>query len=512
VNVTISILHKAVLGIAAIALSTAPATAIGQTAAKPNVLLILVDDLKPVMGCYGDPVAQTPNMDRLAAQGMRFELNYANQAVCGPSRFNLMLGSRSSSTGLYGLGNNLREFQPDAVTLPQYFSRHGWTTESLGKVFHIGHGNQGDPESFQLPHFKDKVIEYVLKESTGGMLTREEAYFENVRTNVPNRQLPRGAAWERADVPDEAYADGRVAAEAVRRLEGHAKDRSKPFLMAVGFARPHMPFTAPQKYWALYDPAKLPLPDYTQAPKGAPNVALKHGGEITQYTPVPESGDIDEALTRQLIHGYYASMSYADAQIGRVLTALRELKLEENTIVLLWGDNGFHLGDHSIWTKHTDYEQATRIPLIIVAPGVTQPGTVTRQLSETVDIYPTLAELAGLPRPAGPQPIDGTSLVPVLRNPSARVRDYAYMVWPKDKIGRAIRTERYRFVEWKAPGEPAETAELELYDYLTDPLETENLASRLPQVVTKLRSYLAEQPEALERPAGRRLRNARAGN
>jgi iduronate 2-sulfatase len=194
-------------------------------AGKPNVLLILIDDLKPALGCYGDAVAHSPHIDRLAQRGMRFDLAYCNQAVCAPSRFNLMLGAHSTSTGLYGLGNRLRDVLPDAVTLPQHFARHGgYRTESLGKVFHIGHGNQGDPESFQTPHFHEKVIEYLLPESTGGgMLTREEALFTNQKLGEI-RSLPRGAAFESPDVEDTAYADGRVAEEAVRRLRAaHAR-------------------------------------------------------------------------------------------------------------------------------------------------------------------------------------------------------------------------------------------------------------------------------------------------
>jgi iduronate 2-sulfatase len=468
---------------------------------KPNVLLILVDDLKPVLGAYGDPIAKTPAMDKLAAGGIRFDMAYANQAVCAPSRFNLMLGSRSTSTGMYGLGLNLRNALPEAVTLPQYFSRHGYRSHSLGKVFHIGHGNLGDDASFDVPPFKDFVVEYVLPESTdGGQITREEAYFNNVRTNVPNHRLPRGAAWEAPVVDDNAYADGRVAAETIRRLEAWKDSPDKPFFISAGFARPHLPFTVPKKYWDLYDPEKLPMPEYTNPPKDAPRYAGKRGGEIVQYKPIPENGDIDDDLARKLIHGYYASTTYADAQIGKVLDTLDRLGLADNTIVVLWGDHGWHLGDHGYWTKHTNYEQALRIPLLIRAPGITTPGTHTGQLAETVDIYPTLAELAGLPAPAVPQPMDGESLVPVLKDPAKRLSDHVYHAFPREpRIGRAIRTDRYRLVEWKRPGEPADSAGLELYDYETDPHESQNLAATQPDVVARLRKILDQHPEA-ERP------------
>lgn len=464
------------------------------TAGQPNVLLILVDDLKPALGCYGDAAAKTPHIDRLASRGMRFDLAYCNQAVCAPSRFTLMLGSHSTTTGLYGLGSQLRRRWPEAVTMPQYFAKHGWHTESLGKVFHMGHGNEGDPRSFSVPHFKDKVIEYLDPASTqGGQLTREEALFTNQKLDQI-RNLPRGAAFESPDAKDEDYADGRVAAETIKRLRA----APRPFFIAAGFVRPHLPFCAPKRYWDMHDPNKLPMPEHEQLPKGSPRVAQKRGGEIAAYDPVPE-GDVTFSadLKRQLIHGYYAATSYVDAQIGKVLDELDRSGLAKDTIVILWGDHGFHLGDLGIWTKHTNYEQANRIPLLIVAPGVTAPGSSTRQLTETVDIFPTLTDLAQLPAPQGPPTIDGRSLAPVLKDPEVRIRDHAFHCYPKEKIGRAIRTERYRLVEWKKPGARADSAELELYDYQADALETRNLATEKPDVVQHLRSILATYPEAV---------------
>jgi iduronate 2-sulfatase len=481
----------------------APVSGQTGTASRPNVLLLLVDDLKPTLGCYGDPLAKTPNLDRLAGKGMKFELAYCNQAVCAPSRFTLMLGSHSTSTGLYGLGSPLRKVLPAAVTMPQFFARHGYRTESIGKVFHIGHGNDGDPDSFSVPHFKDKVIEYLDPASTGGQLTREEALFTNQQLGRI-RELPRGAAFESPVAADTDYADGRVAMETVRRLEAAKVRRDKdgtPFFIAAGFVRPHLPFSAPKKYWDLHDPAKFPLPSRSTAPEGAPDVAVKRGGEITAYQPIPEGRQpvISDELTRQLIHGYYASTSFVDAQIGRVMDALEQSGMASNTIVILWGDHGFHLGDLGIWTKHTNYEQANRIPLFIIAPGTAAAGSSTRQLAESVDLYPTLAELAGLPAPEGPQPMDGRSLLPVLKDPAARVRDHAFHAYPNAKIGRAIRTERYRMVEWKKGGAAADTAEFELYDYLAEAPESKNLASSQPAVLKELQAILAKYPEAVPR-------------
>ena len=471
--------------------------------AKPNVLLLLVDDLKPAMGCYGDKQAITPNMDALAKRGVRFDLAYCNQAVCAPSRFTLMLGSHSTSTGLYGLGSHLRRVMPDAVTMPQYFAKHGYRTESLGKIFHIGHGNLGDPEAFSVPHFHDKVIEYLEPESTdGGKLTREEALFTNQKLGQI-RSLPRGAAYEAPVAKDEDYADGRVANETIKRLKA-AKNRlakdDTPFFIAVGFVRPHLPFSAPKKYWDMHDPAKLPLAVNKSFPKDAPRVALKRGGEIAAFKPVPQGGQIEDDLARKLIHGYYASTTYVDAQIGKVTNALAELGLAGNTIVVLWGDHGWHLGDLSIWTKHTNFEQANRIPIVMVAPGVAMTGAASKQLAETVDIFPTVAELAGLPKPTGPQSIDGVSLVPVLRNPKDRVRDHAYHAYPRGrKLGRAIRTSRYRFVEWKNHQDENAPVDYEFYDYKSDPWETKNHYTTKPKVAERLKAILARYPEPKSR-------------
>ena len=482
-----------VLSLSALAVGTFVQDAIG----RPNVLLILVDDLKPTIGVYGDSFAQTPNIDALAARGMRFVHAYSNQAVCAPSRLTLMTGGHSTSTGLYDLESQLRRTIPDAVTLPQFFAQKGgYRTESLGKVFHIGHGNLGDPESFSVRHFQDKVVEYLLPESNRGRLTREEALFTNRELHrIP--ELPRGAAFEAPVAADTDYADGRVAAEAVKRLHAAKKrlaQSNTPFFIAVGFVRPHLPFAVPKRYWDRYEAAALPMPEYERFPVGSPVVAHKTGGEIAAYEPVPEDGSPGHELKRKLIHGYYAAVSFVDAQIGKLLLALDELDLWQSTVVVLWSDHGFHLGDHGIWTKHTNYEQASRIPLVIVAPDVTTPASVTLQLAESVDLYPTLAELAGLPAPQGPQPIDGKSLVPVLFDPEVRVRDHAYHVFPRGKLGRAVRTERYRLVEWRSTGKSNEDAEYELYDYTADPLETMNMVSSQPGVVSQLKAILDRYP------------------
>lgn len=484
---------------------------------QPNVLLILVDDLKPTLGAFGDRTAISPNIDRLAARGTRFERAYANQAVCAPSRINLMTSRRSTSTGIYNFGMNLRDYMPDAVTLPQAFMRAGYRAESMGKVFHVGHGTEGDPASWSVPPVKDHVIEYV-DPANAGKSTREEALFNEIP--VPADQeifeyastLPRGAAWESPDVPDDAYADGRTANRAAKRL-AELKSSSSPFFLAVGFARPHLPFSVPKRYWDMYDPAKLPMPTFEQLPEGTPAFAGKVGGEIIAYEPVPEKAagkDYPDALKRNLIHGYYAGVSYVDAQIGTVLDALEREGLADDTIVVLWGDHGFHLGDHGIWTKHTNFEQAVHLPLIFAGPGTGAAGNAPGQLAETVDVYPTLTTLAGITLPTAMQPIDGVDLTPVLRDPSARVRPYAYHAFNRPgRIGQGIRTDRYRLVRWTQ--EATGTRAYELYDMQADPGETRNMVHALPKVKAELEAYLDAQPKPVSVGLKAR-RNAQAGN
>lgn len=476
-------------------LCTSPVRAGDPAGLRPNILLICVDDLKPVLGCYGDKVIRSPNIDRLAARGVVFERAYCNQAVCAPSRNSLMTGVRPSSLGIYDLGTNFRAASSNAVTLSQYFMRHGYRAEGLGKIFHVGHGNHEDPISWSVPHFPEKSIAYLLPESRAGQgLTREEALFANV-TDVA--KLPRGAPYEAADVADNEYPDGRIADEAIRRLQSARANPATPFFLAVGFLKPHLPFCAPKKYWDLYDRSQFKLPSLRTAPEGAPKYAPTSWGELRQYSDIPTVGPVSDEKARALIHGYQAAASYVDAQLGRVLDELDRLGLDKHTIVVLWGDHGWHLGDHGWWSKHTNYEQATRIPLIIAAPGISRPGTrVTRGMAETVDLYPTLAELAGLPAPIVPQGIEGRSLVPMLRHPRTSTKDHIFHVFPRgERIGRAVRNDRYRLVEWKVAGTPDATAEYELYDYRTDPMETKNRAVSEPKTVARMRALLAEMPE-----------------
>lgn len=452
--------------------------------ARPNVLFVCVDDLKPVLGCYGDAKVKSPNIDRLARRGVLFEMAYCNQAVCSPSRNTLMTGKRPTTLGVYDLPTNFRKAAPDAVTLSQYFIKHGYRAEAMGKIFHVGHGNGEDAASWSVPHWNSRAPMYALSSNAPP------------RTGETGPNAPRGAAVECADVPDTTYSDGLIADEAIKRLRAAKEKPDQPFFIAVGFLKPHLPFVAPKRYWDLYERSSFEPHTLQTPPEGAPSFAPTTWGELRNYSDIPRVGSLAPDLQRELIHGYYAAVSYMDAQFGRVLDELDRLGLAKNTVVMLWGDHGWHLGDHGMWCKHTNYEQATRIPFIMAAPGIAKTGERSRALIETADIYPTFCELAGLPMPQG---LDGSSFVAALKNPaSAKTKEAVFHVYPRSAglLGRAVRTDRYRLVEWKKPGEPADTAILELYDYVADREETKNLAKDKPEIVARLRSILAKQPEA----------------
>jgi len=453
-----------------------------MAAEKPNVLLICVDDLKPNLGCYGDSLAKTPNIDRLAQRSFLFERAYCNQAVCSPSRNALLVGLRPETLGIYDLPTNFRKSQPDAVTLPQLFKTNGYQCQALGKLFHVGHGNTEDAASWSVPHFRPSKGGYAKQESSKGGI-------------VKPGEVPKGAAYERADVPDNAYADGQIADEAIERIKGLKNDPTKSFFLGVGFLKPHLPFCAPEKYWKMHDETPFETATVRVDPKDAPSYAGQRGGELRSYAGIPANGDLPDAMQKTLIHGYYASTSYMDAQVGRVLDALEKADLAKNTIVVLWGDHGWHLGDHGYWCKHTNFEQAARIPVIVAMPSATNStGSKQDAFVESVDIYPTLCELAGLTPPSN---LDGRSFASLLQNKPYKAKTYISHVYPRgNKLGRAIRTAQYRLVEWRDFSAPNEVVDLELYDYQKDPAETVNIASSQPQVVVELQKILATHPSA----------------
>jgi iduronate 2-sulfatase len=438
-------------------------------AVRLNVLFIAVDDLRPALGCYGDATAITPHIDRLAGRGAIFRRAYCQQAVCSPSRLSLLTGRRPDTLRVWDLKTHFRETLPDLVTLPQYFKQHGYFTRSIGKIFHGGGAPAKDPPSWSQPALYD--------------VTRDASTRYATPKNLAGVGLKR-AATESAEVPDRAYIDGLVCEAAIEAL-GSLASGTRPFFLAVGFRKPHLPFSAPQKYWDLYDPLQIPLPVPASHPQAAPELALRSWQELEGYTDIPNDGRLSTETVRRLRHGYYACVSYSDAQVGRLLEELTRCRLAERTLVVLWGDHGYHLGEQGLWTKANNYELSTRVPLIVVIPGHSKPAVTSDALVELVDLYPTLVEACGLPLPRG---LEGTSLLPLLQQPEQRWKTAVFSQFPRPKeharyreagdyMGYAIRTERYRYVEWRH-GDTRQLLARELYDHESDPREARNVADQ----------------------------------
>lgn len=507
---------------------------IAQDKEKMNVLFIAVDDLKPILGCYGNKLIKTPNIDRLASRGTVFLSNYCQQAVSGPTRASLMTGMRPDYTRVWDLKTKMRDMNPDIVTLPQYLKENGYTTAGIGKIYDPRcvdtdldkpswsipfHKNAdqyysvsiGMPQfGYQLPETKTRMklyMEYLLEKGVDPKDLRDSVMLQ-IKPSV-----------ECVEVPDNAYSDGANALFASKLLEDLNK-KKEPFFFAVGFTKPHLPFISPKKYWDLYNREEMPLAAYTQVAENSPEIAYHTAAELRAYSDIPPlisftdqrpGIEMDIRKQKELIHGYYAAISYMDAQVGVLLNALDSLNLTENTIVVLWGDHGWHLGDHNLWCKHTNFEQATHAPLLISYPGFT--ANVSKSPTEFIDIFPTLCELNGL---AVPSHLQGKSLKPVMKNPSKRVKEFAVSQYPRSVIqqetnrlgysegkymGYSLRTERYRYTVWMKNNyrstqqfNPELIIAAELYDYLKNPDETRNLIEdkKYSQEVQKLNSWFKE--------------------
>ncbi|MES2692407.1 MAG: sulfatase, partial [Verrucomicrobiota bacterium] len=361
------------------------ATAAHAAAERPNVLFIAVDDLRIDLGCYGDPIARSPNIDALAARGTVFTRAYCQQAVCNPSRQSLLSGRRPDSIRVWDLNKLFRETAPDVVSLPEHFKLNGYFAQAFGKIYHGSEG-MNDPQSWSVP------------EQYGHVEKRDDYRLPENRSPTKGQ---KAAAVEFVEASDDDYGDGWVASGAVTALEKFAQapasEKRQPFFLAVGIRKPHLPFTGPKKYWDLFEGVPIPPPAQPAPPRGAPAIALHESVELRGYTDVPTAPKLTPEQVARLRRGYYASLAYADAQIGRVLTALDKTGLAKNTVVILWADHGYHLGEHGLWAKTTNYESDTRVPLIVATPDSRPRGVRTAALVELVDIYPTLVELCGLP-------------------------------------------------------------------------------------------------------------------
>lgn len=485
--------------IASLALGLTVSTATGYAAPKSagsfsyaaqkfNVLFIAVDDLRPELGCYGNQLVKSPNIDRLASRGLTFTRAYCQQAVCSPSRTSLLTGRRPDTTKVYDLERNFRDEFPDWVTLPQLFKQNGYLSLGLSKIYH---GALDDAKSWSEPHWLPSGSGY----GPAGQKVQAQRMSESRETDAPpakkknSAARTKGPAWEAPELADNELPDGRTADKAVELLRQH-KDQT--FFLAVGFIKPHLPFVAPKKYWDLYaekdfKPAANPF-----APTNCPKYAPHEWGELRNYVGMPQTGPLSDDQARKLIHGYYAAISFMDAQVGKLLEELDKLKLRDKTIVILWGDHGWQLGEHGLWCKHTNFEEATRAPLIISVPGQKNAGKKSEAFVEFVDIYPSLAELAGLPKPEG---LEGVSFKPLLDDPKRPWKAAAFSQYPRPipgqgrGMGHTMRTERYRLTEWRVPGK--DFVEYELYDYQTDPQGNDNLAAK-PEYAAKVKELAAQ--------------------
>ncbi|QZT37898.1 sulfatase [Halosquirtibacter xylanolyticus] len=469
---------------------------------KKNVLFIAVDDLKPILGCYGNSFIKTPNIDRLGKRGVVFTNNHCQQAVCAPSRSSLLCGLKPNHTKVWDLKTKIRDMNPNAVTIPQYFKSKGYFVTGTGKIFDTRSVDRkhdaiswSEPYSF-LGDEKFMSKEYgapALRHYQLAATKREVAKYQRIakEKGLRGAQINKfiqehiKPSVECVDVPDNAYVDGVIGLTGVERIK-QASKKQQPFFVAVGFKRPHLPFVAPKKYWDLYQREKIPVAQYQKYAKRGPKLSYHTSGEIHSYSDIPRLetfSDIKQNIfdidkQKELIHGYYASISYVDEQIGKLLDTIDSLGLNKNTIIVLWGDHGWHLGDHGLWCKHSNFEQATRSPLII--SDSSRKTGIYQYPTEFLSVFPTVCDLAGISKPSF---IEGVSLKPAMDNLNRRVLDCAVSQYGRGKReGYAFRTDRYRLVVWfnKMAHHPENYSRdliytEELYDYDVDPLETINV-------------------------------------
>jgi iduronate 2-sulfatase len=481
----------AVLAIGLVGFREASADPAGD---RPNILFIAVDDLRPELDCYAtraQPIlAMTPRLDGLAKSGMLFSRAYCNQAVCGASRLSLMTGLYPEFTGerTYHV-TGWRKRWPHVVTMNQHFKANGYAVVGLGKIYHGAGGPGVDPKNWS-EWIQVRGKEYANPESMKH--TRETKNY------LPGgkKTRSRGPCTEAADVADDVYSDGMRALEGARQIKQLAA-ANKPFFLAVGFTKPHLPFNAPTKYWDLYQREEFALPENLSWPPGYPEWARnRQAGELRAYSDVPVKGtpaDFPNELNNRMLHGYHACVSYTDSNVGKLLDALETANVADNTVVVFWADHGWKLGDHSSWCKHTNFECDTRVPLMIRHPKIAAARGESKALVELIDLYPTLCELCGLDLP---KHLQGESLVPILKDPAAKHRDYAYSSYPHTNsdtkrrvVGHSIRNERVRYTEWWEKGSDKVVARVAT-DIQADPGETTNLLPEQKALANQLSADL----------------------
>ncbi len=450
---------------------------------RPNVLFIFVDDLRPDLGCYGNRIVHSPHIDELASQSVLFSHQYAVVPTCGASRCAILTGylprsqaALSNEACVTFISNQPQTKEPK--TFIANLKQNGYYTVGIGKVSHYADGyvygyQQKKSNQLELPYSWDEMLFNPGKWGTGW-----NAFFGYADGTNRNDRHKEVKPYEKANVGDDGYPDGLTADLAVKTMERLAK-KQQPFFLAVGFFKPHLPFNSPEKYWELYDESEIPLTHSPGIPEKVNRASLNNSAEFNQYKLGEEhptlENPVSDAYARKLKHAYYAAISYTDAQVGKVLEELNRLGLAEHTIVVLWSDHGWHLGDDRVWGKHTLFEYATKSVLLIKTPGQQQ-GKVCRKVVSAIDIYPTLMELCGV---ALPHAVDGRSLVPLLKNPKTRWQNEAFSYF---KRGISLRTKRYRLTKYFRAQKPV----VELYDHKNDPYENKNIAASHPRLVKKL--------------------------
>ena len=507
---------------------------------KPNILFIAIDDLRPELGSYGSEIAVTPNLDKLASDGLQFDRAYCQQAICSPSRASLMTGARPETIGVIENYTYFRDANPDIITLPQHFWANGYETVYTGKIYHNTEFGDGELSWSRQPALDKMKIQ--LSQTPGGFALPEnqEMYRENKAemiakygADAAKRGLGKGPAYESADVPDYTYEDGYNTDLAIATLKDMLdKNPDKPFFLGLGMKKPHLDWLAPKKYWDLYNRDSIKLTTQTSAPINGAEMGLHPSFELRVRSGIPKKGPIDDALARTLKHAYMACVSYVDAQIGKMIAALDEAGIRDNTIIVVWSDHGWHLGEMGIWGKATNYEISTRVPMMIWTPDMLKEnrGKSTNALVELVDIYPTLCELTGV---SLPDHLEGQSFVPLLTDPNlkwkeavfsqfptpalrewaanplsqgmretyfgplieeveARIIEQQKVTWDRNLfennlMGYAMRTGQYRLIVWKDYTQPdSEPIFIELFDHGTDPNETVNIAGENQELVNTL--------------------------
>lgn len=454
---------------------------------KPNVLLLYMDDLRPELASFGANQIQSPNIDALANKGVKFTNAYCNVPVCGASRASMLTGMLPTKNRFLDYKTFVERETPNATTLPQLFKNNGYTTISNGKIYHHVDDRENDWDEVWRPYAFDKNNQGLSPTEYWETLWMD---YQDPKNAAEYKATNRGPAYEMAEVKDSTYIDGLMTEKVIRDLK-KLKNSNKPFFLTAGFITPHLPFNAPKKYWDLYDRNTIKQPkNYNYIPKNAPKVSINNWGEMRTYSNIPKKGQVSDTLAIDLIHGYYATITYTDALVGKILNQLKAQELDKNTIVILVADHGYNLQEHTQWCKFTNYNTSTEVPLIIYNPFTKNKGT-TNALVELVDVYPTLAELCGLTPPK--EQLDGKSFVSALENTDNKGKDYLFI---KKGDGYTLKTADFSYTEF-INKDNNNTYTSMLYDHRTDKSENFNVVDKkeYKTTVAQLKKILHTQYE-----------------